>query len=74
MPDRCDLGLNATASTHMTAVGTMAASVARAYPSRSLDFAVRCRDVSDGRLRGHSGEAVVECDVERWCSEALYIS
>ena len=27
---------------------------------------MRCRDFSDGRLRGHSGEAVVECDVERW--------
>ena len=45
-----------------------------AYPSRSLDFTVRCRDVSDGRLGGHSGEAVVECDVERWGSEALYTS
>ena len=41
---------------------------------RSLDFTVRCRDVSDGRLGGHSGEAVVECDVERWGSEALYTS
>ena len=30
---------------------------------------MRCRDVSDGGLGDHFGEAVVEFNVERWGSE-----
>ena len=32
---------------------------------------MRCRDVADGCLEDHFGEAVVEFNVERWGSEAL---
>ena len=58
MPDRCDLGLSATAATHVTAVGTMAASVARVPVAESrLRRAVsgRLRRPPPGPLRGGSG-------------------
>ena len=58
MPDRCDLGLSATAATHVTAVGTMAASVARVSVAESrLRRAVsgRLRRPPPGPLRGGSG-------------------
>ena len=58
MPDRCDLGLSATAATHVTAAGTMAASVARVPVAESrLHRAVsgRLRRPPRGPLRGGSG-------------------
>ena len=43
--------------------------VAMAYAIRMLGF-----DETDGCLEDHFGEAVVEFNVERWGSEALYTS
>ena len=58
----------------LAGAGTMAASLAHLPVAESIDFAVRRRDVSDGCLEDHFGEAVVEFNVERWGSEGLYTS